>query len=136
LSERTTVESANLAEVEEALSVCLRQERRLTLGLLFQLHKILMDGVPEEPGHPIKPGRLRDATDLMEVAGVEHLTNHMSPAWRVKSDLVSLLEATEEGHLGSDFMQTAARFHYRFVRIHPFCDGSGRMARALSLPSC
>jgi hypothetical protein len=80
-----------------------------------------------------RPGRLRDATDFMEVAGVEHLTNHMSPAWRVRSDLVSLLEATEEARLGSDFMQTAARFHYRFVRIHPFCDGNGRMARALSI---
>jgi fido (protein-threonine AMPylation protein) len=133
LSERTSIESANLAEVEEALSNCLRQGRRLTLGLLLPLHKKLLDGVPEEAGHPLKPGCLREATDIVEAAGVEHLTKHMSPAWRVKSDLISLLEAAEEGRLGSRGMETAAKFHYRFVRIHPFCDGNGRMARALSI---
>lgn len=101
--------------------------------MVLSLHEILLEGVPEKPKHPLKPGCFRDATDQIQAAGVEHLTDHVSPAWRVKSDVVSLLEDTEQGRLsGEDDSLAAGRFHYRFVRIHPFCDGNGRMARALS----
>lgn len=133
MSERTSVESANLDRVEEALSVCLNQGRRLTPGLVLDLHRMLMEGVPVEPGRPTKPGRFMDATDDVRAKGVEHLTQHMSPPWRVRSDMVSLLDETEEGRLHDDLLLTAAALHYRLVRIHPFCDGNGRMARALAL---
>jgi len=91
-----------------------------------------MEGVPEEPKRPLKPGCFRDVTDEIEAAGVEYLTNYLSPAWRIKSDMVSLLDDAEQGKLGENGVSAASRFHYRFVRIHPFCDGNGRMARALS----
>lgn len=132
MSERTPIESANLARVEEALSLCLEQGRSLTRGLVLELHRILMEGVSEEPKRPTKPGRFRDATDEVWAAGVKHLSKHMTPAWRIESDVVSLLEDAEGGKLHPDNMFAAGRLHYRFVRIHPFCDGNGRMARALS----
>lgn len=126
------VEIANLTEVEKAVSVCVQQERSLGVSMVRGLHAMLMKGVPERPKHPIKAGRFRDATDAMEAEGVEYLTRHMSPAWRIESDVTTLLDYAEQGSLASDGMHTAGRFHYRFVRIHPFCDGNGRMARALS----
>lgn len=104
----------------------------MNLSLVCGLHALLMKGVPERPKRPIKAGRFRDVTDEMEAGGVEYLTKHMSPAWRVGSDVATLLEDVEWGALASESMHTAGRFHYRFVRIHPFCDGNGRMARALS----
>lgn len=126
------IEIANLAEVEKAVFTCVKQGRSLSVSMMCGLHAVLMNGVPEKPKHPIKAGRFRDATDEMEADGVEYLTEHMSPAWRVESDVVALLEAVERGFLASEGMDAVGRFHYRFVRIHPFCDGNGRMARALS----
>lgn len=37
----------------------------------------------------------------------------------------------EEEKMELDIVELAAGFHYRFVRIHPFDDGNGRMARLL-----
>jgi hypothetical protein len=93
---------------------------------------MMMQGVPEAPKHPIKPGVFRDATDDMSLARFKHLKERMSPAWKVRSDVVALLEDAEEWRLPGERIVQVAHFHYRFVRIHPFCDGNGRMARALS----
>ncbi len=127
------IEIANLAEVEKAISICVEQGRSLSLSMMRGLHATLMKDVPERPKRPIRAGDFRGVTDKMEAGGVKYLTKHMSPAWRVESDVSTLLESIERGALVSERLHAAGRFHYRFVRIHPFCDGNGRMARALSM---
>lgn len=129
---RHSTEIANLAEVEEAVSYCVEHKRALRIDLVLHLHKLLMKNVPERPKHPIKPGQLRGYTDKMEAEGVRYLTKHMPSAMMVRTKLIDLLEAVEDGRLADNHILAAAKFHYRFVRIHPFCDRNGRMARALS----
>lgn len=130
--ERTLIEARNLVEVRKEISVCLQRERPLTEGLVRRLHRMLMKDVPEVPGDPLKPGRFRGSADEHRFAGSEYLKKHRSVPWRLRSDLNALLENTENGRLDSDRGGTAARFLYRFLHIHPFCDGNGRMGHALS----
>jgi Fic family protein len=130
--DKQSIEIANLAEVRLAISSCIERNRALGESLVLGFHQMMMQGVPEEPNHPMKPGRYRDATDDMRLARFKYLKKHMSPPWRIHSDVVALLEDAEEWRLPGERIVQVAHFHYRFVRIHPFCDGNGRMARALS----
>lgn len=57
---------------------------------------------------------------------------HFTPPDQVPQEMADLLDwyrAREDE--GEHPLITAATFHYRFVRIHPFDDGNGRMARLL-----
>ena len=59
-------------------------------------------------------------------------TYYFTPPEQVKpamSDLIDWYRAKEQE--GEHPVIIAATFHYRFVRIHPFDDGNGRMARLL-----
>ncbi len=132
MSDRRPVEIANLAKVEDAISICLERNQALGESLVLGLHQLLMEGVPEKHKRPIKPGRYRDATDKVEAQNVEYLTRYMSPPWAIREDIIGLLDAAELQELPGSQLDQVGRFHYRFVRIHPFCDGNGRMARALS----
>lgn len=100
------------------------------MGLVLGLHKLLLEGVSEELRQPKMPGKLRPASVEIEVGG----SGHIEPlaAWQLEFALSELLESADERRLPGDYLEQAARFHYRFVKIHPFCDGNGRMARALT----
>jgi Fic family protein len=130
--DKQSKEIANLAEVRLAISSCVERNRTLGESLVLGFHQMMMQGVPEEPKHPTKPGRYRDATDDMRLARFKHLKKRMSPPWRIRTDVVALLEDAEKSRLPGEKVVQVGHFHYRFVRIHPFCDGNGRMARALS----
>lgn len=63
----------------------------------------------------------RDGT-LLECTPPEHVQPHME-------GLLKLYQATVDEHP----VVRAAWLHHRFIRIHPFEDGNGRVARALTL---
>lgn len=65
--------------------------------------------------------RRHDGT-LLEYTPPEHVQSHMER-------LLELYEATADEHP----VVRAAWLHHRFARIHPFEDGNGRVARALTL---
>ncbi|MFE9185954.1 Fic family protein [Micromonospora haikouensis] len=58
---------------------------------------------------------------------------HFAPPEHVQTEMELLLSRYEELSAVVHPIVRAAWLHHRFIRIHPFADGNGRVARALSL---
>jgi Fic family protein len=81
---------------------------------LFQLFRLIS---PE--AHAVHPNRYRDT--LVQVG--EHLCPEPERVPRLMSELFFKLESIPNS------IVRAIYFHHEFVRIHPFIDGNGRVAR-------
>lgn len=62
------------------------------------------------------------------ISGAEHVP---PDAWRVQSDMESLISWCQGEEASLHPVERAARIHSDFVKIHPFVDGNGRTARLL-----
>ena len=102
----------------------------ITLDLVRDLHRILMDGVrgsDKSPGefktHQNAIGRPSDTLETAKmVPACPESVDHLLDNWLgyVNSDSV-------------DTVEKAALSHYQFEAIHPFRDGNGRVGRLLAL---
>ena len=126
-----------VAEVESLVT----DERPITEHMIREMHEVLMgrepyyipaqtaEGVPTrqriEPGNYKKiPNHAITATgETLSFASPEETPARMT-------DLVKWYRQ-EEATPTMPPVALAAEFHYRFVRIHPFDDGNGRMSRLL-----
>ena len=95
----------------------------------YEVHRTLPDGM--QIGYTVHAGQYKTRPnsaithygDRFEYASPEE-----TPA--LMTDLVDWYnEAEKEGKLSP--IELAALFHYRYIRIHPFEDGNGRIARLL-----
>jgi Fic family protein len=119
-----------------------RDERRLSTSFIKELHAALtrtqvehdvVDSLGRVGRRPLEHGvwktqsnfvRLEDGT-VFECAPPEQVDAEMDR-------LLALYEELEAGE-GTHPLVKAAWLHHRFVQIHPFADGNGRVARALTL---
>jgi Fic family protein len=117
---------------------CVTAERPLSVGFIHQLHATLTRHQPttravdqfgahfdvtllhgafkELPNNPTRPD-----------GGIHHYAPPIQVASQVDQLLAWLQEDGEE-----DPLIVTAWFHHRFTQIHPYQDGNGRVARALS----
>ena len=123
----------------KAIEAAVRDEHELTEVFIRNLHRILL----KEPyeSEAVTPGgtRIRRTISVGDYKttpnNVRTSTGEMyyfTPPEQVKpamSDLIDWYRRMED--TGEHPILIAATFHYRFVRIHPFDDGNGRMARLL-----
>jgi Fic family protein len=127
-------------EAVGALEDFVRSEYPLTEQFIREMHQLLLgepyhtpaqtaDGQPTRklivPGrYKTSPNNVLTATgEMFYFASVEETPGRMT-------DLVDWYRA-EEAAPTLPPVALAAEFHYRFVRIHPFDDGNGRMSRLL-----
>ena len=121
--------------IEDAIS----NDRELNEVFIRNLHRILLKEPYEKEAETPEGQRV---TRIISIGDYKTTPNNVTtstgetyyftPPDQVKSamgDLIDWYRAKERE--GEHPIIIAATFHYRFVRIHPFDDGNGRMARLL-----
>lgn len=85
--------------------------------------------------HKIKVGRWRGVRSMRVVSGPvgrERVHFEAPPADRIADEMRGFLEWWKDSRGRVEGVLRAAIAHFRFVTIHPFEDGNGRIARALT----
>ncbi len=113
------IEAKNDAEAFDLMVNLVRRKEKITQETIQRLHETLMKGLIEKPGiyrreniritgSPISPPSYTKIIKLMDeyIKNIEEIDIHP--------------------------IKKAAYVHYEFVRIHPFIDGNGRLARLLT----
>ena len=130
---------AHHAALEYVKQAAKESERPLTEAFIRQVHQIMMKEdytvYDNRGGQPIqytvhvgiyktRPNSVKTQTgELFEYASPEETPSLMT-------DLVAWYNAAKaEGKLSP--LQLASLFHFRYIRIHPFEDGNGRIARLM-----
>lgn len=122
-----------VAEVESAI----RGQRTLTEDFILGLHRTLMapvveheeavSGLPPPASRPV--GAYKTLPNSVMTSTGERVFTLPAVTPAAMLDLLSW--SRTQGERDTHPVVHAAEFHCRFVRIHPFYDGNGRMARLL-----
>lgn len=116
---REVFEAKNLARVMEYITEQAKKTE-LSEAFVLLLHKMLIMNIDDKIA-----GRFRSAGEFVRVG------QHIAPApEQVAPLMVRAMEQTVNDH-ESYALDRVARFHLEFERIHPFCDGNGRIGRTL-----
>lgn len=128
------------AEAIEYLQEFIRREEILTEAVIRELHKIILvrpyevDAATQDgrlTKHTVQPGQYKSMPNHVRTSS-GNIHYYASP--EDTPIFMNELVAWYRGALAKGVLHPlilAATFHYRFVAIHPFDDGNGRMARLL-----
>ncbi len=120
-SVREILEAKNHKEAVGELINIVKRKKDLSENLILKLHKILIRGIDDK-----NAGKYRKIQ--VYITGEE---KKLPSAFRVPS-LMKKLFIWYNNNRNMKVVRLAAEFHYRFVKIHPFIDGNGRIARLLA----
>ena len=99
----------------------------ISLDDVLELHKIITDRLLDKT----RNGKLRKNPVYIENQNHEILYTAVEPK-RVEEELNALIEWIESSRFSIHPIIIAAIIHFRLASIHPFSDGNGRTARALT----
>lgn len=120
VSLREVYEAKNLARVVDYTRIKSNDEN-LSKELILLIHQMLIGGIDDNIA-----GRFRKKGEYVRVG------THVAPApENVERLIEDLLISSSSDHI-SYFIDNIAKFHLEFERIHPFCDGNGRIGRVIS----
>lgn len=131
------LEAKNHVEAIDGLKEIIKGKRILTEGLIKELHAVLLKGVEytqalgkggQSVQKRVTPGQYKSQPNhVLTLSGRVH---HYTDPLHVRDEMEKLVAWY---HQSSELhpVDKGARFHYQFVKIHPFDDGNGRLARIL-----
>lgn len=119
VSLREVFEAKNLARVIE-YTRNKAKEGELSKELILLLHQMLIGGINDEIA-----GRFRIRGEYVRVG------THIAPAPENIERMIESILTEYSSDLNQYFSDKIAKFHLEFERIHPFCDGNGRIGRVL-----
>ncbi len=141
----TNIEPSRLIDIlkdqEAAIQLmidCVAKNRELTKGVVHELHAILtrhqdtttaIDQFGNRHDIPLLKGKFKEQPNNPKRP--DETLHEYCPPIHVDAEMDNLLQWFS-GYAAEDPIIVAAWFHHRFTQIHPYQDGNGRVARAVT----
>ncbi len=124
---RTIFELQNQKICYEFLKEKIIKKESISIGLIKEIHGILTSGTYDERRFIANGERPGEFKKHDYVVGIHEVG---SKAENVEKDIAELTYEINE-YKGEDLLMAAAYSHAKFLYIHPFADGNGRVGRTL-----
>ncbi|MDP2656038.1 MAG: Fic family protein [bacterium] len=118
---REILEAKSHKEVIDQLITVIQKQTPITESLIKKMHKTLVKEIDGEMA-----GKYRKIQ--VYITGEEKLPPPSREIPKLMKEFWSWFQTQQK----TDPINFSAKAHYRFVKIHPFTDGNGRIARVLS----
>lgn len=115
------LEVINHAEAIDFIEECIKQQQSINETVLKKIHYLILKNIDNK-----NAGNYRQIN--VRISGSEHTPPHFL---QIQNEMNSLFAYYNEKKDTLHPVELAARFHFKFVYIHPFSDGNGRTARLL-----
>ncbi len=132
------LEASNHAEAIDVLNNIIQEQKPITEHFVKSLHQLLLQGIDHtyakgQDGNLIKKrfkaGKYKTRPNhVLTLSGKVH---HYTQPEQVQIEMENLIHWLNQDNPSISVIEKAVQFHYRFVSIHPFDDGNGRLARLL-----
>jgi len=120
ISEREIFEAKNLARVVSYIDKKAK-EQELTLPVILTLHKMLIANIRDDIA-----GRFRAQNEFVRVG------SHIAPNPKEVVERLEKMLSEYNAQSHENIIKRVARLHLAFEHTHPFCDGNGRIGRAIN----
>ena len=114
-------EAINHKEGIEYLKSVVNKNEKITEGTIKKLHALILKSIDDKEAGNYRKHNVR-------IIGANHLPPQSIKVPRLMNEFIEWLNMNE---YTMNISQLASEVHYKFVMIHPFIDGNGRVARLI-----